>query len=385
MGTLSLGKFADSHLPPQIQFWKSPRRVFLWFGSSSTRIRASIRTYTIQATESRPSRPLWNIVWEHRPWQVTRGKASLIPHGGFKARYPSSQAISPRDRELKRNKAHGEARVGALSTVGQAVLPKNAQCLTLRKMALEILRKLPASYIALGRKGISVGRITHAMAYSPHGEVFLVLTLMLALKPILRTQSLIFGVSMSFPHSNAIPPSHRPLKFNNAAFYDRQAGWLPNDPNHLELPPSDADSNVSRLLCYYYHFSKKILRRALWSISDHNDSQSAPSVEGELSPLMPPKMPPLTNNNLNVPRFFYQSKLTIWQRGFWGLRGCQTGPKKSYQNLQVNEELNCFPYDWRELWSYREELLSILDLEGALQVQKGSKESAENKERKFCR
>lgn len=47
-----------------------------------------------------------------------------------------------------------------------------------------------------------------------------------------------------------------------AALYNRQPGRLPNDPNRLEFPPSDADSQVSSLLYYYYSFEKKKSHRS---------------------------------------------------------------------------------------------------------------------------
>lgn len=54
------------------------------------------------------------------------------------------------------------------------------------------------------------------------------------------------------------------IKIINAALYDRQAGWLSNDPNHLELPPSNADSQVSFLgFNIIIIFQKEISHRSI--------------------------------------------------------------------------------------------------------------------------
>lgn len=34
--------------------------------------------------------------------------------------------------------------------------------------------------------------------------------------------------------------------------YERQIGWLPNDPQYLVLPPSNADTQVSPLLYLFF-------------------------------------------------------------------------------------------------------------------------------------
>lgn len=53
------------------------------------------------------------------------------------------------------------------------------------------------------------------------------------------------------------------IKIINAALYDRQAGWLSN-PNHLELPPRNADSQVSFLgFIIIIIFQKEISHRSI--------------------------------------------------------------------------------------------------------------------------
>lgn len=114
------------------------------------------------------------------------------------------------------------------------------------------MRKLSSSHKALGRQGLLVGGITQGMANSPHGDVFLVVR-QLSLSPHACPYTIPADAKPSFWRKYEFPTLERntaitlAIKINNAAFYDRQAGWPPNDPNHLKLPPSDADSQGKSL------------------------------------------------------------------------------------------------------------------------------------------
>ena len=165
---------------------KEPQTSCLWSGSSQRAwIHASSCTCTMPATGSRLSKPLWTDLW-----------------GGCRSKPPRDTPLS---------------------------------------YLLEALRpSIPHS---------RPSRLLHesVSGTKAHEEVFLVMTPHAGPNTTPADAKSNFWRKYEFPtleRNNAITQA---IKIINAALYDRQAGWLSNDPNHLKLPPSDADSQVSFL------------------------------------------------------------------------------------------------------------------------------------------
>lgn len=107
--------------------------------------------------------------------------------------------------------------------------------------------------VAGGRQDLLVARYGQAMAELSNGEVFLVVppaadpyTIPNKLPNVWR--------NYEFPTLQRNTDITKVTKVINAAPYESQTGWLPNDPNYAELPPSDADSQVSSLAWFCFLF-----------------------------------------------------------------------------------------------------------------------------------
>lgn len=107
------------------------------------------------------------------------------------------------------------------------------------------------------RQALLVARFSQAMAELSRGEKFLIVTP--DIKPYTipkdtfdRTPNFWRQYAFPTPLYSAIPPLRNSAITQvttviNAAPYERQTGWLPNNPQCLVLQPSNADSQVSSL------------------------------------------------------------------------------------------------------------------------------------------
>ena len=102
-----------------------------------------------------------------------------------------------------------------------------------------------------GRQVLLVARFGQAMAELSHGEVFLIVPP--DINPYTITKDT-FDRTPNVWRQHAFPTIQRNSAITqvttviNAAPYERQTGWLPNNPQYLVLQPSNADSQVNSLL-----------------------------------------------------------------------------------------------------------------------------------------
>lgn len=102
--------------------------------------------------------------------------------------------------------------------------------------------------VAAGRQALLVARYGQAMAELSNGEVFLVVPPDANPYTIPRPGGPPNVWRLyEFPTLQRNAAITQVTKVINASPYDRQTGWLPNNPNYAELPPSDAGSQVGSL------------------------------------------------------------------------------------------------------------------------------------------
>ena len=108
--------------------------------------------------------------------------------------------------------------------------------------------------VAADRQALLVARYGQAMAELSKGEVFLVVPPFAdPYTPPLDPPGVTPNVwrNYEFPTLQRNTDITQVTRVINAPPYDRSPGWLPNDPKYSELPPSNADSQVSALLCFF--------------------------------------------------------------------------------------------------------------------------------------
>lgn len=114
--------------------------------------------------------------------------------------------------------------------------------------------------VAKGRQALLVARISQGMAELSHGEVFLVVPPDINPYTILKDNCNAtpnVWRQVEFPTIQRNSAITQVTKVINAAPYERQIGWLPNDPQYLVLTPSNAETQVSSLLYLFFQENKR--------------------------------------------------------------------------------------------------------------------------------